>query len=153
MEIASSEPHILAMKEAWSIKMYWLKRRIEAMEGHMGPPSPHWLFTRHDDHRNPFKTAEVGSQQDIRQAIFQTVHHIDQYLESKAEKYCRIQLPPPLPHQAEEIVYDAVFFVVPFGQAQWQEALKQVQRDTCKKGLILEVSGPWPSDYFLSDTP
>ena len=67
----------------------------------------------------------------------------------KAEHYCRIRnLPSDLTGRTEEMVFNAAFLLPASVQAGWLATVRNVGLDVRNKGLMLEVSGPWPPYHF-----
>ena len=50
--------------------------------------------------------------------------------------------------RTEEMVFNAAFLLPSSAQAGWLETVRNVDRDARSKGLVLEVSGPWPPYHF-----
>ena len=95
------------------------------------------------------KRAQLNSRRELRASVNQTIQSVEQCLASKAEHYCRIRnLPSDLTGRTEEMVFNAAFLLPASALACWLETVQSVDRDVHGKGLVLEVSGPWPPYHF-----
>jgi hypothetical protein len=168
----------LGNRQEWGVKLYLANRRQEPVPGHLGPPPPHYFGPqrgtnpsfdgktsaadeRRTDNANPFPSATSGtayltqkkamldSRREQRASVYQTIQTVEQSLTSNAEHCCRIRtLPSDLTGRSEEMVYNAAFLLPSSRQGDWLETIEKVHRDTQSKGLVLEVSGPWPPYHF-----
>ena len=50
------------------------------------------------------------------------------------------------------MVFNAAFLLGSATQGSWLETVEQVAQDVQSKGLVLEVSGPWPPYHFCPST-
>ena len=95
------------------------------------------------------KKAQLDSRREQRASVYQTIQNVEQSLAGKAEHCCRIRnLPSDLTGRTEEMVFNAAFLLPSSSQASWLETVQKVYRDVQSKGLVLEVSGPWPPYHF-----
>jgi hypothetical protein len=168
----------LGTRQEWGVKLYLEKRRPEPIPGHIGPSPPHYLRPqrgnspsfdnktsipdeRRATNRNPFPSATSGTayltqkkallddRREQRASVCQTIQSVEQSLMSDAEHCCRIRnLPSDLTGRTEAMVFNAAFLLPASSQASWLETVQRVQRDVQSKGLVLEVSGPWPPYHF-----
>ena len=163
----------LGNRQEWGVKLYLEKRRLEPIPGHTGPPPPHYLRGRSilrrktpsanqrraDMDLSPSATsgtayltqkkAQLDSRRELRASVYQTIQDVEQCLAGKAEHCCRIRnLPSDLTGRTEEMVFNAAFLLPSSAQASWLETVQNVDRDVQSKGLVLEVSGPWPPYHF-----
>jgi hypothetical protein len=168
----------LGNRQEWGIKLYLEKRRPDPLSGHTGPPPPHFLSRQRGndadaDDRDASgserranggglprsatsgtsylteKRAQLDSRREVRAAIHQTIQAVEQCLTSESEHYCRIRnLPRDLTGRSEEMVFNAALLLPSSAHARWLETIRQLDRDVQTKGLVLEVSGPWPPYHF-----
>ena len=165
----------LGDRQEWGVKLYLERPLPESIPEHNGPPSPHYLArtdpfcggktpsASESQGENPNLSPPAASgtayltqkkaQRDIRRELrtvaYQTTQSVEQCLASKAERYCRIRnLPNDLTGRDEEMVYNAAFLLPSLAIASWLETVQDVSRDIHSKGLVLEVSGPWPPYHF-----
>ena len=95
------------------------------------------------------KKVQLESRRELRVAVGQTIQAVEQRLAGKAENCCRIRtLPGDLTGRSEEMVFNAAFLLPSSAQESWLETVQQVRHDVQQKGLLLEVSGPWPPYHF-----
>ena len=95
------------------------------------------------------KKADLDNRRELRASVFQTIQSVEQCLAGKAEQCCRIRnLPSDLTGHFEEMVFNAAFLLPPSARESWLETVQNVDRDVRGKGLVLEVSGPWPPYHF-----
>jgi len=81
--------------------------------------------------------------------VHQTIQNVEQRLAGKAEHCCRIcNLLSDLTGRDEEMVFNAAFLLPSSALASWLETVQNVDREVSSKGLVLEVSGPWPPYHF-----
>jgi hypothetical protein len=164
-------------RQEWGVKLYLEKRRTEPAPGHHGPPSPHYLGPRQaarlspddatfppgeqrtDDNSLPSampgttyltrKRAQLESRREERADMYQTIQRIERLLAEKADFSCRIRnLSNDLTGRTEEMVFNAAFLLPLSSQTNWLETVQEINRDAQNKGLVLEVSGPWPPYHF-----
>ncbi len=165
----------LGNRQEWGVKLYLDKHQPEPIPGHLGPPPPHFLARTNPDHRentpatNPRqaenmapspsatsgtayltqKKAQLDSRREQRASVYQTIQSVEQSLASNAEHCCRIRnLPSDLTGRTEEMVFNAAYLLSSSSQASWLETVQRVYQDVQSKGLVLEVSGPWPPYHF-----
>jgi hypothetical protein len=140
----------LGNRQEWGIKLYLEKRRLEPIPGHHGPPAPHYLEPQRSGTAYlTQKRAQLDSRRELRASVHQTIQNVEQRLAGKAEHSCRIRnLPSDLTGRAEEMVYNAAFLLPSSAEASWLETVQATSHDVRGKGLVLEVSGPWPPYHF-----
>ena len=168
----------LGNRQEWGVKLYLEKRRSEPIPGHIGPPPPHYLGPKRgttqsfddktslaDERRaknaNPSppassgtsyltqKKARLDERREQRASVYQTIQCVEQSLTSNAEHSCRIRnLPSDLTGHTEEMVFNAAFLLPSSSQANWLETVQRLCQDVQSKGLVLELSGPWPPYHF-----
>ncbi|MBU4270881.1 MAG: GvpL/GvpF family gas vesicle protein [Planctomycetes bacterium] len=140
----------LGDRQEWGVKLYLAKLRMEAMPGHKGLPPPHYLnqpqtgtayLTR--------KKAQLDGRRELRAAAYRSIQTVEQRLTGIAEHCCRIRnLSGELTGRSEEMVFNAAYLLSSSGKDEWLNALDDISRDIHDKGLLLEVSGPWPPYHF-----
>ena len=140
----------LGDRQEWGAKLYLEKLRFEEMTAHAGPPAPCYLAAaRMGTDYLTRKKVELESRRELRVALHQTIQAVQQRLSVKAEHCRRIRtLPGELTGRAAEMVFNAAFLVPSSAQNSWLETIRRVREDVCGKGLLLEVSGPWPPYHF-----
>jgi hypothetical protein len=168
----------LGDRQEWGVKLYLDKRRPEPIPEHNGPPPPHYLGPqratcpsrdgktpladeRWAENPNPSPSATSGtayltrkkttldSRREQRVCVYRTIQRVERSLTSSAEHCCRIRnLPSDLTGREEEMVFNAAFLLASSSQADWLQAVQEVHRDVQSKGLVMEVSGPWPPYHF-----
>jgi hypothetical protein len=165
----------LGNRQEWGVKLYFKKLRLEAIPGHSGPPAPHYRAStdplrgansapanerrRENVNQTPSTTsgtayltqkrAQRDSRRQQRATVYQTIQSVDQCLAGKAENCCRIRnLPSDLTGRADEMVFNAAYLLPSSVLSGWLETVQDIYRDVQSKGLILEVSGPWPPYHF-----
>lgn len=165
----------LGNRQEWGVKLYLGKRRLEPIPGHLGPPPPHYLARTNpscggktpsvDERRDEKmkatpsatsgtayltrKKAQIDSRRELRASMYETLQRVEQCLASKADHSCRIRnLPSDLTGRDEEMVFNAAFLLPASSLGSWLETVQSVERDVQSKGLVLEVSGPWPPYHF-----
>ena len=95
------------------------------------------------------KKLQLDIRREQRTIVYQTVQTVEQRLASKAEDCCRIRnLPSDLTGRTEEMVFNAAFLLDSSARASWLETVQTASREVQGKGLLLEVSGPWPPYHF-----
>jgi hypothetical protein len=143
----------LGNRQEWGVKLYLEKRRLEPMPGHASPLPPHYLGPlRTGTAYLTQKKIQLDCRREARVSMHQTIQTVEQCLAGKAEHCCRIRnLPSDLTGRTEEMVFNAAFLLPSSAQASWLETIHNVDRDVQSKGLVLEVSGPWPPYHFCPD--
>ena len=165
----------LGNRQEWGVKLYLKQYRSGAIPGHTGPPRPHYLAnTNSSRNEKPFsasrqlaenanpspasisgtayltrKKVQRDSRREQRANVYETIQGVERCLAGKAEQCCRIRnLPSDLTGRAEEMVFNAAYLLPSSERAGWLETVQEVHRDAQSKGLVLEVSGPWPPYHF-----
>jgi hypothetical protein len=140
----------LGDRREWGVKLYAAKLRVDEIDGPAGPPSPHYLSpARTGTDYLTRKKAQIEAKRELRAAMHRTVQSVEQCLTNKAEEYRRIRtLPSDLTGRSEEMVFNAAFLLPASAQAGWLETLHALRKDVHGKGLLLELSGPWPPYHF-----
>jgi hypothetical protein len=162
-------------RQEWGVKLYLEKRHLENMTPHAGPPAPHYpaktgpflggkassasgRWAENGD-LSPSaapgtnylkqKQAQLTARRELRTAVDQTLQAVEQSLSAKAEHCHRIRtLPSELTGRREEMVFNAAFLLPSSAQETWFETIERVRQDICRKGLLLELTGPWPPYHF-----
>jgi hypothetical protein len=168
----------LGNRQEWGVKLYLEKCRLELIPGHTGPPRPHYLGPPYGTvpyvgDKNPSegeprtvnmapspsttsgtayltqKKIQLDIRREQRASVHQTIQTVEQCLAGKAEHCCRIRnLPCDLTGRDEEMVFNAAFLLPSSSLPSWTETIQNIERDVHGKGLVLEVSGPWPPYHF-----
>ena len=115
-----------------------------------GPPAPHYLGSplAGTTYLNQ-KRAELDSRRQMRASVRETIENVEQSLAGEAEHCCRVRnLPSGLTGRSAEMVFNAAFLLPSSTQASWLETAQRICRDVRSRGLVLEVSGPWPPYHF-----
>jgi len=137
-------------RQEWGVKLYGKTFQREDLAGHAGPPSPHYdTAARTGTDYLTRKKAQLDTRRQLRTAMHRTVQTVEECLTGKAEQYCRIRtLPSDLTGRSEEMVFNGAFLLPRAAQAGWLEAIDHLRQDVHGKGLLLELSGPWPPYHF-----
>jgi hypothetical protein len=162
----------LGDRQEWGVKLYLAKHRVEPAAAHSGPPQPHYpsgmtpsldqkaILTSAPRNQNipsarsgtaylTQRKAQLDCRRSERADSFQTIQNLERRLECTAEQSCRIRnMPSDLTGRAEEMVYNAAFLLSSSEQANWLEAIQGMKHNFQSKGLVLEISGPWPPYHF-----
>ncbi len=73
-------------------------------------------------------------------------------LASRVDRYCRLHiLPPVLTRRREKMLWNAAFLVSTSAQKTWLEIADHWRIDLVDRGLLLEVTGPWPAYHFCPE--
>ena len=141
----------LGDRREWGVKLYLAKLRVDDGGQSAGPPLAALSSAGADGNRLP--DAEEGPTRhrggNCGPPCSRTVQTVEECLTGKAEQYCRIRtLPSDLTGRSEEMVFNAAFLLPRSAQEGWLEAIDRVRQDVQGKGLLLELSGPWPPYHF-----
>jgi hypothetical protein len=166
----------LGDRQEWGVKLYQDARAPQPIPGH-ACPAPHFLEQRRatgtgSGSRHPYsgqlaasadpapstapgtnylaqKRAQLDSRREQRVGMYETIQIVEQRLNAEAESSCRIRnLPRDLTGHAQEMVFNAAFLLPAAQRPSWLETAQSLGRDVHKKGLLLEISGPWPPYHF-----
>ncbi len=95
------------------------------------------------------KKALLNGLRELRAAAQRSTHAVEQRLLSIADNCCRIRkLSGELTGRSEEMVFNAAYLLPSAVKDKWLSELDDVAQDVRDKGLLLEVSGPWPPYHF-----
>ena len=140
----------LGNRQEWGVKLYLEKRRLEPIPGHTGPPPPHYL--------GPPQTGTAYLTQKKAQLDGRREHARQRASDdpdggTMFGGQSRALLPhsqsaerPDRPHRRNGLQrgFPAALFVA--GKLAGDRP--EFDRDVQSKGLVLEVSGPWPPYHF-----
>ncbi len=140
-------------RQEWNVKLCREKVPQRQLPGHAVPPPPHYAAAaRTGTEYLARKRAQLEDQQAQRAAVQQTVHAIQRRLAAKAEHCCPVRtLSKPLSGRGEETVSNAAFLVPSAAHESWLAEVEHVRQDVRCRGLLLELSGPWPPYHFCGD--
>jgi hypothetical protein len=137
-------------RREWGVKLYWKKSPRENMLRHDGPAAPHYAAAAPSGTGYlAQKKSELAERRELRAGVHQTLQTVEQRLSAKAEDYRRIRtLPSELTGRSEEMVFNAAFLLSSSAQESWSEIIERVRQEVSGKGLLLELSNPWPPYHF-----
>jgi hypothetical protein len=140
----------LGDRQEWGVKLYLEKRRIGPAPAHTGPPPPHCLRSQQTGTSYlTQKRIQLDRRREQRTSVYETIQTVEQCLAAQSESCCRIRnLPGDLTGHAEEMVFNAAFLLPSSCQNNWLETAREIYQNVRDKGLLLEVSGPWPPYHF-----
>jgi hypothetical protein len=139
-------------RQEWSVKLYQENVWSETTAGHPIPPPPHFpVAARTGSEYLARKREQLASRQAERAAVKQTVQAIQQCLAAKAEQCCQVRtLPKHLTGRSEEMVLNAAYLLAAAAQESWLAEIPRLREDIHARGLLLELSGPWPPYHFCA---
>jgi hypothetical protein len=140
----------LGDRQEWGVKVYLEKHHLKVMEKHAGAPAPHCVAVGQSgtDYLRQRK-ARLDDRRELRVAVHQTIEAVQQRLTDQAEQCCRIRaLSSELTGRAGEMVFNAAYLLPSSTRESWLESVRLLRGDVCSRGLLLEVSGPWPPYHF-----
>jgi hypothetical protein len=82
----------------------------------------------------------------------QQIAVVEAALGSHADRYCRLHiLPTALTRRREKMLWNAAFLVSTAAQKTWLETVEPWRTVLLERGLLLEVTGPWPAYHFCPE--
>jgi hypothetical protein len=162
----------LGDRQEWGIKLYRDNRRPELEEDRSDLPRSGPKSASHKSDLSPLdpahrlspsnrpaeqsgreylarKKAELENHRECQAGVQQTIQAVEQRLKKQTDQYYRIRpLPGNLTGRKEEMVFNAAFLLPSSALERWLETAEQVRCEVGRKGLLLELSGPWPPYHF-----
>jgi hypothetical protein len=135
-------------RREWGVKIYFDEHRAKPTAASVGPTPPHTGAPSGTAYLTQRKHA-IEARREQRADIYKVVQTLERRLAGEAEQSLRVRnLPSDLTGRSEEMVFNGAFLLSPDAQPHWRDALENVHREIEGRGLLLEVSGPWPPYHF-----
>jgi len=140
----------LADRQEWAVRLYLEKHYLEATAGHPAPPPPHHAPTAGvgTDYLKR-KRAQLQCRRKLQAALPEEIRAVENLLKARAERCCRVRAwPAGLTSRREKMVFNAAFLLPSSETKTWLATVGQTREAVRRKGLLLEVTGPWPPYHF-----
>jgi hypothetical protein len=141
-------------RQEWGIRVYQAKHHLDDA-AHAGPPSPHRDAT--DSPGRDYlrrKKAELCKRRELEAWVEREVRSVESRLSDQADRCCRVRaLPSQLTGRPEKMVFNAAFLLPEAVKDAWLQTVRRVDEAVRGKGLLLEVTGPWPPYHFCPPRP
>lgn len=124
--------------------------RPKAPPGHPVPPPPHHAaLKRSGTQYLTQKRSEQQQRRAFRCHLQQQLLAVETALIEGADRWCRVRpLPAGLTGRQQEVAWNAAFLVPRAASESWLAAAERLRRTVAGRGLLLEVTGPWPPYHF-----
>ena len=141
-------------RQEWGVRVYQTKHRLDDT-AHDVPPPPHRDAT--DSPGRDYlrrKKAELSKRQELEAWVERELLSIESRLSDQADRCCRVRpLPSQLTGRPEKMVFHAAFLLPEAIRDTWLQTVRGVDEGVRGKGLLLEVTGPWPPYHFCPPQP
>jgi hypothetical protein len=141
----------LGNRQEWAVKLYQEDCRVEQSAAHTTPPPPHHplMAARAGTEYLKQKRAQLQRHRESHAELEQEIQAVEDCLKAKADRYCRVcSLPAGLTGRRERMVFNTAFLLSPSEARTWLAAVERIRQHVRRKGLVLEVTGPWPPYHF-----
>ena len=146
--------HTLADRQEWAVRLYLEKQYLEATAGHAAPPPPHHAPTAGAGTGTGTaylkrKQLQLQRRRELQAALPEEIQAVEDRLKARAERCCRVRAwPVGLSGRHEKMVFNAAFLLPSSETKTWLATVGQTREAVRRKGLLLEVTGPWPPYHF-----
>ncbi|MCX7425939.1 MAG: GvpL/GvpF family gas vesicle protein [Planctomycetia bacterium] len=136
-------------RQEWGVRVYQAKHHLDDT-AHAGPPSPHRDAT--DSPGRDYlrrKKADLCKRRELETWVERELQTVQSQLSNQADRCCRVRpLSSQLTGRPEKMVFHAAFLLPEAIKDAWLETVRRVDECIRGKGLLLEVTGPWPPYHF-----
>ncbi|MGA2796992.1 MAG: GvpL/GvpF family gas vesicle protein [Thermoguttaceae bacterium] len=136
--------------QEWAAKLYvdpcWSEERLatssalSSLQTTDVGAGTRYLTQKRDRHRES---------RSIHRRFQEEVAAVETSLMNQADRYCRSRpLPANLTGRPEKMLWNAAFLLPRSASERWLALVEEMRGVAASKGLLLEVSGPWPPYHF-----
>jgi len=140
----------LGDRQEWAVKIFVDSKATENRSKDQAPPAPH--FSLETIAGSPCPVSRRGERlgkYNLQSRIHREVLEVEIALEKHADRCCRVRaFPARLTGRRGKVVWNAAYLLSRSAVEQWFAAVKRLRETTRRKGLHLEVTGPWPPYHF-----
>ena len=142
--------HTLGDRQEWAVKLYLENQSVEETAGQASPPLPDCAsragpgaeYMKH-------KRAQIQHRRELQAGVQQEIRTVESQLKTEVDRCCRVRpLPASLTGRNERMVFNAAFLLPPSAAKRWLATVGRIGETLRHKGLLLEVTGPWPPYHF-----
>ena len=141
-------------RQEWGVRVHQAKHHLDDT-AHPGPPSPHRDAT--DSPGREYlrrKKTELCKRRELEAWVERELQTVESQLSDQADRCCRVRaLSSQLTGRPEKMVFHAAFLLPAVTKDAWLETARRVDEAVRGKGLLLEVTGPWPPYHFCPPQP
>jgi hypothetical protein len=131
----------LGDRQEWAAKIYLDQGHLS---GSVGPGSGKDYLVRKRQHEQARRTAQEQGQREAAA--------VEAALASQADLACRVRiLPAGLTGRREKMLLNAAYLVSRSASEAWLRLAERLGRAAAEKGLLLEITGPWPPYHFCPE--
>ena len=145
--------HELGERQEWAAKIYVDRHWAKATLAHPAPPPPHFASRRGAGAAYlKQKQTELQNRREFQSHVQREVTAVANTLEQHADR-CRIvrNLSANLTGREEKMAWNAAFLLPRSANDRWLAKVEQLRNAVRPKGLLLEVTGPWPAYHFCPE--
>jgi hypothetical protein len=142
--------HDLGDRREWAAKIYLDARCAADYSGECDLPAPSpaagggagvQYLTRKREQQQRHRARQ--------QSLKQEVAALESALVAHADRHCPLRpLPAALTGRPDKMLWNAAFLLAGSATAAWLALVETQRRSAAPKGLLLEVTGPWPPYHF-----
>ena len=143
----------LGDRREWGVKLYLQKPHVEEADDHMSSsPSDNASAAVSGTAYLKRKSDQLRRRRELHSGLQQEIQGVEQQLKIQADRCCRVRsLPAGLTGHLEKMVFNAAYLLPPAEVKTWLATVEQIRDAVRRKGLLLEVSGPWPPYHFCPE--
>ncbi len=143
----------LGDRQEWAAKIYVDREHARICLAHPTPSSPHFASGRGAgvEYLRQRRT-ELQNKRKLDSHVQREVTAVANTLEQHADR-CRIvrNLSANLTGREEKMAWNAAFLLPRSANDRWLAKVEQLRNAVRPKGLLLEVTGPWPAYHFCPE--
>jgi hypothetical protein len=139
----------LGDRQEWAAKVYVMEDAITSAAG-IGASSHQTSATGTEYLQR--RGAELRRRRQWQTELQHAVTAVEDQLAARAGRCCRIRpLSSDLTGRHERMVFNAAYLLPAADVESWMVSVEQARGEIQKKGLLLEVTGPWPPYHFCPE--
>jgi len=140
----------LGDRQEWAAKIYLDARRAAEYFGQCDPPTPSPAAAGGAGLQYLTRKREQQQLERARQqCLKQEVAALESALVACADRHCPLRpLPPALTGRPDKMLWNAAFLLAGSATEAWLALVETQRQAAAPKGLLLEVTGPWPPYHF-----
>ena len=131
----------LGDRQEWAAKIYL--NQAHPVASASARSGKDYLFRKRDQEQ----ARRTAQEQGLREAAA-----LEAALDNQADRACRVRnLPASLTGRREKMLLNAAYLVSRSASEPWLKLAERLGRAAADKGLLLQVTGPWPPYHFCPE--
>ncbi len=141
----------LGDRQEWAVKLYVEEQATDRTADRTGPLPPNDASTAGAEYLKR-RGAELRRHREMQTELQREIMAVEDRLAAGADRFRRVRpLPGTLTGRRERMVFNAAYLLPSAEVEPWLAAVEQTRGAIQDKGLLLEVTGPWPPYHFCPE--